>query len=56
MGSAVETRPGDVPYYVSDCSALFARTDWRPQRDPRTILADIFAWIDDHADMLARTL
>jgi CDP-paratose 2-epimerase len=56
VGSAVETRPGDVPYYVSDCSALFARTDWRPRRDPRTILADIFAWIDDNADMLARTL
>jgi CDP-paratose 2-epimerase len=56
VGSAVETRPGDVPYYVSDCSALFARTDWRPRRDPRTILADIFAWIDDHSDRIARTL
>ncbi len=56
VGSAVETRPGDVPYYVSDCSALFARTDWRPRREPRAVLADIFAWIDDNADMLARTL
>jgi CDP-paratose 2-epimerase len=56
MGSAPETRPGDVPYYVSDCSALFAKTDWRPRRDPRTILADIFAWIDDHADTISRTL
>jgi CDP-paratose 2-epimerase len=51
-----ETRAGDVPVYVSDCSALFERTDWRPQRSPRTIMSDIFAWIDDHADMLQRTL
>ena len=27
-------RPGDVPIYVSDCSALFAHTDWRPHRQP----------------------
>src|SRR5215207_5656386 len=34
-----EPRPGDVPLYVSDCRALYARTQWRPQRAPRTILA-----------------
>ena len=27
-----------------------------PAAEPRAVLADIFAWIDDHADMLARTL
>jgi CDP-paratose 2-epimerase len=56
LGAVPETRPGDVPVYISDCSALFERTEWRPRRSPRVILSDIFAWIDDHADMLQRTL
>jgi len=56
LGAVPETRPGDVPVYLSDCEALFEHTDWRPQRTPRDILSDIFAWIDDHADLLERTL
>ena len=40
-----EVRPGDLPLYVSDCAALCARTEWRPRRGPREILADIDAWI-----------
>jgi CDP-paratose 2-epimerase len=43
--AAGEERPGDVAVYISDCTKLFGLTDWRPQRDPRTILADIQAWI-----------
>jgi CDP-paratose 2-epimerase len=49
-----ETRAGDVRCYLSDCSALFGHTDWRPQRGPREVLADIFAWISDH-EQLVRT-
>ena len=44
----LEGRPGDVPCYVSDCSALFARSDWRPRRSPEEILGDIHRWIRDH--------
>jgi len=46
-----EDRPGDVPVYISDSSLLFSRTDWRPARDARAILADIFSWIqaNEHA-------
>jgi CDP-paratose 2-epimerase len=40
-----ETRPGDVPVYLSDCSRLFARTEWRPRRGPRETLADLLAWV-----------
>jgi CDP-paratose 2-epimerase len=43
-----EARPGDVPFYASDCSRLFARTDWRPSRDPRTILEDTFSWVREN--------
>jgi CDP-paratose 2-epimerase len=42
---AGEDRPGDVPVYISDCSRLFERSDWRPQRDAKRILEDIFEWI-----------
>ena len=45
IGSVSETRPGDVPVYLSDCSALFAHSDWRPVRGPREILTDIHGWI-----------
>ena len=47
-------RPGDVPVYLSDCTRLFAHTDWRPRRSPRDTLADIAAWIAEHeADLVA---
>lgn len=49
-------RPGDVPLYLSDCSRLFAMTEWRPRRDPRTILADTLAWIDANEDAVRSAL
>jgi CDP-paratose 2-epimerase len=41
-------RPGDVRIYLSDCSALFGHSDWRPQHGPRDILQDVFSWIDQN--------
>ncbi len=48
---SAEDRAGDVPIYISDCSLLFSRTDWRPTREARTILSDTFEWIraNEHA-------
>lgn len=40
-----ETRPSDIPIYLSDCSRLFAHTQWRPRRDPRETLTDVLDWI-----------
>ena len=51
-----ETRPGDVPVYVSDCSALFARTTWRPQRSSRQVLEDISTWAAEHGSTLREAL
>jgi CDP-paratose 2-epimerase len=50
------TRPGDVPVYISDCARLHARTEWRPQRSPELVLADIHAWIRAHELILERAL
>jgi CDP-paratose 2-epimerase len=46
-GSA-ETRPGDVPIYVSDCRKLFELTSWRPEHGAREVLEDIHGWIQAH--------
>jgi CDP-paratose 2-epimerase len=43
-----ESRPGDIPIYLSDCRRLFSLTDWRPAHGPREILTDIHAWIVEH--------
>jgi CDP-paratose 2-epimerase len=51
-----EARPGDVPLYVSDCARLFERTDWRPRRAPREILADIHGWVKDNETALEAAL
>lgn len=46
--TTTETRPGDVPVYLSDCSRLSGLTGWRPRHDARTVLIDIHSWIQDH--------
>jgi CDP-paratose 2-epimerase len=52
IGSVEETRPGDVPIYVSDCAALFGRADWRPRRSAEQTLRDIASWIASNEDAL----
>jgi CDP-paratose 2-epimerase len=49
-------RPDDVPIYVSDCSAIFAHTEWRPQRQPTTVLEDISEWAAAHEKELRAVL
>jgi CDP-paratose 2-epimerase len=51
-----EQRPGDVPLYISDCSRLFARSDWRPQREAREVLEEILAWVSENEDAVAASL
>lgn len=51
-----EDRAGDVPVYLSDCSALFAHTDWRPRRNAETILSDIHDWIESDRERIAGAL
>jgi CDP-paratose 2-epimerase len=39
------TRAADIPYYVSDCSALHARAAWRATSDVGQIVEDIDRWL-----------
>ena len=56
IGPEPETRAGDVPLYVSDCSRLEQRTAWRPKRDARRILEDIHVFIGANADTIDAAL
>jgi CDP-paratose 2-epimerase len=51
-----QTRPGDVPIYLSDCDLLYGQTDWRPRRGPRQILEAIFHWIRDNERAVERAV
>jgi CDP-paratose 2-epimerase len=53
---SAESRPGDIPVYISDCSRLFSLTDWRPRRDARAVLVDIHAWVLANESALASAL
>jgi CDP-paratose 2-epimerase len=49
-----DPRPGDLPLYLSDCSRLYARTSWRPQRDAEAIIGDIVDWIRENEEDVRR--
>ena len=45
IGSDPETRPADIPWYVSDHGVATAACGWRPARDVGVILGDIHRWL-----------
>ena len=51
-----ETRQGDVPIYLSDCSRLFGLDEWRPRRSAEQVLADIHEWIAADPERIAAAL
>jgi CDP-paratose 2-epimerase len=53
---APETRAGDVPVYISDCTRLFSLDEWRPRRSARQVLADIHDWIAADPERIAAAL
>lgn len=56
IDSEPQTRAGDIPVYLSDCRLLFEHTDWRPRRDPETVLTDIHEWIESDRNRISQTL
>jgi CDP-paratose 2-epimerase len=51
-----ETRQGDVPIYLSDCTRLFGLDEWRPRRSAEQVLADIYEWIAADEGRIAQAL
>ena len=56
VASREETRPGDIPLYITDNAKVHARFGWSPTRSIATIASDLRAWIDAHAGTLGDTL
>ncbi len=48
IGSNPETRPVDVPYYVTDHSAVTHATGWSPSRSVEMILDEVIEWLGRH--------
>jgi CDP-paratose 2-epimerase len=53
IGSVPETRPFDIPFYVTDNAAVTKHWDWRPQEPAHTTLEAIVRWANDHRADLA---
>jgi CDP-paratose 2-epimerase len=45
---ASETRPGDIPIFITNSRKVITATGWKPQRDARTTLTEIYEWIDQY--------
>jgi CDP-paratose 2-epimerase len=56
VAGSEQTRPGDVPIYVSDCGLLYGHTQWRPRRTPSDILESIFIWINENEQAVRAAL
>lgn len=51
-----ETRPADIPWYVTDYSKVAAATGWEPSIPPEEIVKDIVEWIHAYKDTLRAIL
>jgi CDP-paratose 2-epimerase len=56
IGRVAETRDADIPYYVSDCSAVTSATGWKPQRNMRKVLEDVWRWLVDNRQQVQSVL
>lgn len=52
VGSVQKERPGDIPYYVSDCSKIGRILAWSPSRSVVDIVEDTFEWMANHEQVL----
>jgi CDP-paratose 2-epimerase len=52
IGECAETRPADVPVYITDHRRLTEFSGWRPSRTPEDILADTYQWIRENESVL----
>jgi CDP-paratose 2-epimerase len=47
-----ETKPPDIPFYVTDNAAATSLTGWRPLRGIEQVVDDIFSWLDANRETL----
>jgi len=54
VGSDPRTRPGDIPWYVTDARRIHAAADWRPRRSVRDTVVDVASWMHRRRDRIER--
>lgn len=52
MGRQVESNAADVPYYVTDNTAVTEASGWTPRRSLKNLLDDIFSWLREHRSVV----
>jgi CDP-paratose 2-epimerase len=52
IGADPQTRPADIPFYVSNSRVLFSKLDWWPKRDISVLLEDVHRWLVDERHVL----
>lgn len=51
-----ENRPGDIPLYITDNSTITGFCGWKPEKDVKTILTDIYNWISENQEYVKQIL
>lgn len=51
-----KNRHADIKAYISDCSKIRKKTNWKPRDTPRQVLEDICGWIHDNEKELVDIL
>jgi len=52
IAAGLKARQADLRIFLANCSRLFARTNWRPQRGVTQIITDVFEWVRAHEKAL----
>ena len=47
-----ETREADIPWYVTDTTAVRNATGWTPKHSVNSTVEELFAWLTDYRDQL----
>ena len=56
INSSSNSRPGDLPLYITDNNKITETSGWKPQRNMQTLMEDIYQWICQNEDVLIKTL
>lgn len=52
FGSVTQTRPGDIPWYVTDNAATSAAFGWSPRLSVEQVVRDTANWLGDRPEIL----
>lgn len=56
INSEPATRPGDIPYYVTDLNKVHRAFGWQPKRQPTEIVEEVVRWVTDNKELLKYVL